>query len=68
MKKYNQAEIEQIPNIFKCHWYKEWIDEQKKPQEYLGKLAILIPDQRTKQGKLIKANGWITEGIDFEIV
>lgn len=31
-----------IPMILKCHWYKEWIEEQKKPIDYLGRLAILV--------------------------
>lgn len=61
MKKYTQIEIDRIPNILKCHWYKEWVEEQKKPQEYLGKLAILI------QGKSYKELYWITEEIDFII-
>lgn len=68
MIKYSKEKIETIPNIFKAHWYQKWMDEQKKPQEYLGKFAILIPEKRTKQGKLLSRGKWITEGIDFEIM
>lgn len=62
MKKYTQQEIDRIPNILKCHWYKEWIEEQKKPDDYLGRLAIIV------KGKKINDSRWITEGVDFEIL
>lgn len=62
MKKYTQAQINNIPMIFKSHWDEKWIEEQGKPDEYLGKLAILI------QGKKVGESHWETEGIDFNII
>lgn len=64
MKKYTQQEINNIPDILKCHWYQKWIDEVKAPSSYLGKLAILI----TEKGEGKAPTGkWITEEIDFII-
>lgn len=60
MKKYTQSEIDKISGFLKSEWDKEWMEEQNKPKEYLGKLAILI----CKKGK---ESYWITEGIDFVI-
>jgi hypothetical protein len=62
VKKYTKQQIESIPMILKCHWYKEWIKESKKPDYYLGRLAILV------KGKKINECHWETEGIDFEII
>jgi hypothetical protein len=65
MKKYTEQEVMNIPNILKCHWDQEWINEMKKPQEYIGKLAILTT---TKGSGKAPKGVWITEGIDFQIV
>jgi hypothetical protein len=66
MKQYTKQQIEQyIPKIYQCHWFQEWIDEVKAPQEYLGRLAILeVTNRKDKAPK----TRWTTEGIDFEIV
>lgn len=60
--KYTQEEIDRIPFYMKDRWREDWMKEQNKSQEYLGRLAILI------QGKKLGESHWITEGIDFEIV
>lgn len=65
MKKYSKEEIKNIPAILKCEWYEEWVNEQKKPKDYIGRLAILT--QVKSIGKAPKGV-WITEGIDFVIV
>lgn len=62
MEKYTQQEIDRIPSILKCRWNEEWIKEDKKPIDYLGRLAII------KKGKNLSDNRWITEGVDFIIV